>query len=68
MLGGIAVPPLIVVGRDDAFTPISDAWLMHDRINSTRLAIVEGAGHMPNLSRRVIGNSQRPRGVQRLTH
>lgn len=51
MLGGMAVPALIVVGRDDAFTPISDAQLMHEGIPGATLAVVKGAGHMPNLER-----------------
>jgi pimeloyl-ACP methyl ester carboxylesterase len=49
MLAGMTVPALIVVGRDDAFTPIGDAELMHERIPGATLAVVEGAGHMPNL-------------------
>lgn len=50
-LGRIAVPTLVVVGRDDEFTPIADARLMHERIPDSRLVIVEGAGHLPNLER-----------------
>jgi pimeloyl-ACP methyl ester carboxylesterase len=51
MLRRIAVPTLVVVGRDDEFTPISDARLMHERIPDATLVVVEGAGHMPNLER-----------------
>lgn len=50
-LPGIAVPTLVVVGRDDEFTPVSDARLMHERIPAATLLIVEGAAHMPNLER-----------------
>ena len=51
MLSLIEVPTLVVVGRDDEFTPIADAELLHYRIRGSRLVIVDGAGHMPNLER-----------------
>ncbi len=51
MLSGIAVPTLVVVGRDDEFTPVSDAEFMHERIPNSILAVIEGAAHMPNLER-----------------
>lgn len=51
MLPRIAVPTLVVVGRDDEFTPVSDAQLMHERIPDATLVVVEGAGHLPNLER-----------------
>ncbi|MFG1810761.1 alpha/beta fold hydrolase [Streptomyces sp. NPDC049040] len=47
----VAVPALVVVGRDDAFTPVADAEFLHDRIPGARLAVIEGAGHLPNLER-----------------
>ncbi|NUS14387.1 MAG: alpha/beta fold hydrolase [Streptomyces sp.] len=50
-LPSIAVPALVVVGRDDVFTPVSDAEFMHRRIPGASLAVVEGAGHLPNLER-----------------
>lgn len=51
MLSRIAVPTLIVVGSEDAFTPVKDARFMHERIPGSSLAVIEGAGHMPNLER-----------------
>lgn len=51
MLPEIAVPTLVVVGRDDEFTPVADAQFMRDRIPGAALTIVEGAAHMPNLER-----------------
>jgi pimeloyl-ACP methyl ester carboxylesterase len=56
MLARIAVPTLVVVGRDDEFTPISDAQLMHDRIPNASLVIVDEAAHMPNLERPIAFN------------
>ncbi|MET0134281.1 MAG: alpha/beta fold hydrolase [Kibdelosporangium sp.] len=47
----IAVPTLVVVGRDDEYTPVSDAQRMHDLIPGSRLVVIEGAAHMPNLER-----------------
>jgi pimeloyl-ACP methyl ester carboxylesterase len=51
LLREIVVPTLIVVGSEDNFTPISDAELMHREIAGSQLAIIEGAGHMPNMER-----------------
>jgi 3-oxoadipate enol-lactonase len=51
MLSRIDVPTLIVVGQDDEFTPVADAELMHRRIRRSRLAVIEGAAHLPNLER-----------------
>ncbi|AXB45398.1 alpha/beta fold hydrolase [Amycolatopsis albispora] len=51
-LGSVAEPTLIVVGSDDEFTPVAEAELMHRRISGSRLAVIEGAAHMPNLERR----------------
>lgn len=51
LLGWITVPTLVVVGREDAFTPLSDARVLHAHIPGSQLAVVEGAGHLPNLER-----------------
>jgi pimeloyl-ACP methyl ester carboxylesterase len=50
-LGRIGVPALVVVGRDDGYTPVEDAELIRARIPDATLAIVEDAGHLPNLER-----------------
>lgn len=47
----VAVPALVVVGRDDVFTPVADAEHLHRHIPGARLAVIEGAGHLPNLER-----------------
>ncbi|WP_381790906.1 alpha/beta fold hydrolase [Streptomyces niveus] len=52
MLARVAVPALVVVGSEDEFTPVADARVMSDGIPDATLAVVEGAGHMPNLERR----------------
>lgn len=49
LLQQITVPTLIIVGSEDAYTPISDAQLMHQGIAGSQLVIHEGIGHMPNM-------------------
>ena len=51
LLSQITVPTLIVVGSRDEFTPISDAEFMCQRIRGSKMAVIEGAGHMPNLEK-----------------
>ncbi|WP_414635579.1 alpha/beta fold hydrolase [Actinophytocola sp.] len=51
LLGAASVPALVVVGREDHYTPIPDAELMHAHLPNSTLVIIDGAGHMPNLER-----------------
>ena len=51
LLPEIGVPTLIIVGSDDEFTPVGDAEFMRERIPNSRLAVIEEAGHMPNVER-----------------
>ncbi len=51
LLTRVAVPALVVVGRDDEYTPVSDAEGMHARLPDSELVVIEGAAHMPNLER-----------------
>ena len=55
-LSTIDVPVLIVVGRDDEFTPVADAQRMHDIVPDSRLAVIEDAGHVPNLEQPEVFN------------
>ena len=50
-LATLALPTLIVVGRDDAPTPVSAAEGMAAQIPGSRLAVIEGAGHLSNLEK-----------------
>lgn len=52
MLGRVSVPTLVVVGGEDAYTPVADARVMSEGIPDATLAVIEGAGHLPNLERR----------------
>ncbi|MFF4600609.1 alpha/beta fold hydrolase [Amycolatopsis sp. NPDC001319] len=45
----VAVPTLVTVGSEDEFTPVSDAQLVHGLVAGSTLAVLEGAGHLPNL-------------------
>ena len=51
LLRQITVPALIVVGREDAFTPVLLSEEMHCGIAGSRLEVIEGSGHMTNLER-----------------
>ena len=58
LLPRIGVPVLIVVGAEDAFTPVGDAERMHAAIPGSRLEVVERAGHMPNLEQEDLFNQR----------
>ncbi|MFE6282727.1 alpha/beta fold hydrolase [Streptomyces sp. NPDC057877] len=51
LLPRISVPALVVVGADDAYTPVSDAESLHAALPDSTLRVIEGAAHMPNLER-----------------
>ncbi len=50
-LATIDVPTLIVVGEDDALTPVADARALHAGIADSALEILKGAGHLSNVER-----------------
>jgi pimeloyl-ACP methyl ester carboxylesterase len=50
-LATIDVPTLIVVGDEDALTPVKDARAMHLGIAGSRLEVIAGAGHVSNIER-----------------
>lgn len=51
LLSQITVPSLIIVGREDAFTPVALSEEMRRAIPGSRLEIIEASGHMTNLER-----------------
>ena len=55
-LSNINAPTLIIVGREDPIRPIGDAEFMHDRIEDSRLEIIEDAAHMTNMEQADIFN------------
>ena len=48
-ISSIRVPTMIVVGREDAITPAADSEKMQSKIASSRLVVIENAGHVSNL-------------------
>jgi len=50
-LATIDVPTLIVVGDEDALTPVPDARALHLAIAGSRLEVIAGAGHVSNMER-----------------
>ncbi|MCA1558009.1 MAG: alpha/beta hydrolase [Acidobacteria bacterium] len=51
LLPRILAPTLIIVGSEDQITTVKDAEVMHKEIRGSRLAVIEGAGHVSNLER-----------------
>ena len=49
LLGRFAGPAMVVVGEHDAVTPPEKARQMHELLKGSRLVVVEGAGHLPQL-------------------
>lgn len=49
MLRDISVPTLVVVGADDAITPVADAESMVEAIPGSQPAVIPDAGHLSNL-------------------
>jgi 3-oxoadipate enol-lactonase len=47
----IDVPVLVVVGEEDALTPVSEARALHTAIPSSRLEVLAGAGHVSSFER-----------------
>jgi pimeloyl-ACP methyl ester carboxylesterase len=48
-LDSIAVPALVIVGRDDALTPPALSEALAGRIRGSRLVVIDAAGHLSNL-------------------
>jgi 3-oxoadipate enol-lactonase len=57
LLSKIAVPTLILVGREDSITPVQDSELMHDKIDGSRLVILENAAHVSNIEQADLFNA-----------
>src|ERR1041384_6464168 len=51
LLSKITVPTLIVVGAEDAITPVADSEKMNAGVAGSRLVVLENAGHVSNLER-----------------
>jgi pimeloyl-ACP methyl ester carboxylesterase len=51
VLARCTIPALVVVGSDDDWTSVEDAAALARSMPRGELAVVDGAGHMPNLER-----------------
>ncbi|WP_405435736.1 alpha/beta hydrolase [Streptomyces avidinii] len=51
VLAGAAEPCLVLVGADDAYTPVAEAEALHALLPHSVLTVIEGAGHLPGLER-----------------
>lgn len=51
LLPKITVPTLILVGAEDAITPVADSEKMHHAIQGSSLVVLDHAGHVSNLER-----------------
>lgn len=51
LLPEISVPTLILVGAEDAITPVADSEKMHHAIAGSSLVVLDHAGHVSNIER-----------------
>ena len=51
LLAKISVPTLIIVGSEDAITPVADSETMHHSIDGSRMVVLDHAGHVSNVER-----------------
>lgn len=58
VLDKIEVPTLIICGRDDQVTPLTQSEAMHSQIEDSVLRIIENAGHVSNLEQTEDFNTQ----------
>lgn len=50
-VGEVTVPTLIIAGEVDRSTPPSDAAWLHERISPSRMEVIAGCAHLPNLEK-----------------
>ena len=51
LLPRISVPTLILVGAEDAITPVADSEKLHQAIAGSSLVVLDHAGHVSNIER-----------------
>ena len=57
ILENITIPTLIICGRQDEITPLTQSEAMHKSIKNSELRIIDNAGHVSNLESPVEFNS-----------
>lgn len=48
-LGSVTAPALIIWGRQDRILPLDHAYICHRKLHGSRLEILDGCGHLPQL-------------------
>jgi 3-oxoadipate enol-lactonase len=51
ILAAMDFPTLIIVGSEDALTPVAEAEAMRDGLRGSDMRVIEGAGHLSNLEK-----------------
>jgi pimeloyl-ACP methyl ester carboxylesterase len=64
----IDVPTLVVVGEEDAITPVKEARAMHEKIPGSVLQVIGGAGHLSSVERPAAFNHVLTEFVSALTY
>ena len=67
-LAAIDVPTLVVVGEEDAITPVKEARAMHEKIPGSSLQVIAQAGHLSNMERPAAFNHVLTEFVSALTY
>lgn len=50
ILSNITTPTLIIWGRDDSITPLSDGMVLNRLIRKSKLVVIDGASHSPQIT------------------
>jgi pimeloyl-ACP methyl ester carboxylesterase len=67
-LAGIDVPTLVVVGEEDAITPVKEARAMQEKIPGSHLQVIAQAGHLSSMERPAAFNHVLTEFVSALTY
>jgi pimeloyl-ACP methyl ester carboxylesterase len=51
VLGGIAIPTVVIVGSEDTLTPVNLSQELHDLTPGSKLRIIPGCGHLPPIEK-----------------
>ncbi len=49
-LSMISIPTLIIWGKEDSVTPLSDAYVMYEAIKGSNIIVIDGAKHSPHVT------------------
>lgn len=49
IVSGLSIPALVIVGAEDTLTPVEESQRIAAALPGSRLEVIPGAGHLPNL-------------------